>query len=292
MNKTKHYLLPLLLSGLSLLTACSDDDGGAGGNTVRVQWGVVENDGLAPLAEGTALGIFLHNTTAADTLLHNDSLVANRNGEPQGFPSLSADSTYTIHAVHPYLPSLDDAASLQAFAVASDQSTAAAFDHSDLFTGSTTVQGSAAQVRLSHLLTKVIVHVTDLTGRCDFLHLDTLTSRATLSNMATTLTFSIEDGLQSVADSRSTVTMWLGNRTVYRLTAMAIVPPQQLAEAQSTFSLSLNGRETESCDIPAVAYEGGKTYVYKLKLTHDGLVPDGTYVMGWTDGNNGQLTGE
>lgn len=293
MNKTKHYILPILLAALCLITACSDDDGsGTEGNVVRLAWGVMESDGLTSLTEGMELGIFLHNVAAGDTVLYNESFVVDKNGEPHGLPTLYADSTYTLHAIHPYLQTLTTINASQTFAVADDQSPTMAFDYSDLLIGSTTIDGTMAQMQLNHLLTRVIVHVTDLTGRNDLLHIDSLTSHATLSNMATTVTFSLQDGLQNVLDRRTDITMWLGNRTDYRLSAMAIVPPQQLTEGQSIFSLSFNGREVQNCVIPAVAYEGGKTYVYKLNLTNDGLIPDGTYVTGWTGGNGGELQGE
>lgn len=293
MNKTKYYIFTLLLSALCLTTACSDDDGnGAEGNVVSLSWSVADANGLTSLTEGMELGIFLHNVTAGDTLFYNGRSVIGRNGEPNGLPTLYTDSTYTLHVVHPYLPALTDITATQTFAVAEDQSTATAFDNSDLITGSTTIDGTAAQMQLNHLLARVIVHVTDLTGRNDLLHIDSLTSHATLSNMATTVTFSLQDGLQNVLDRRTDITMWLGNRTDYRLSAMAIVPPQQLTEGQSIFSLSFNGREVQGCVIPATTYESGKTYVYKLNLTNDGLIPDGTYVTGWTGGNGGELQGE
>lgn len=194
-------------------------------------------------------------------------------------------------AYTPYQEAWDNAlVELPFFEMLSDQSLPENYVASDLMAGVSDASNSDAtnEITLVHLLAKVVVSVVDETGNYDF---KTGTSLHLLG-MKNVVKVDLNAFLATTVENSFTdIDMYGDEATDRRLTAMAIVAPQQKEEAE--YWIKLNLGKLNYLYRQELVLEAGKKATIKLRFTHEGLMPGGTSVTDWeTDENGSELDTE
>lgn len=299
----KYGILAVLaLSGV-LLTSCSsdnddDEESGKTKDEQPISLSVVEGDGTTTLAEGTTIGVFVYDNNAGAFTNSNVLVTAGEDGVSNGAPTLSSSGNYTLYAYSPFQTDWTDITSVQhRFDVRSDQS-GDGYAASDLLIASGRY-GENMSLTFQHVMARIVVQVTDLTGKHDLrlgsARNSTDSSFIAFRSMLTSVMFGLPGGVAStLPDAVSDIVPNIIQQTVNRVTVAAIVAPQSKSQADDFIHLSIDGVELNYNPLTGTQQlEGGKTYVYRLAMTEDELVPDGSYVTDWVNsGNETILQGE
>ena len=253
---------------------------------------VVDGGQATTLPTGATVGVFGNDASGASRFA-NEMLVSGQNGEVYGQVTLPAATQMSLYAYSPYNADWNAVMTVpQRFEVKADQSNLAGYTVSDLMMATGQATNGRASMNLRHMMSRIVVHVTDHSGKYDM----SRQASVTLADMANTVTFQLPDGIkETLSTSVITIKPQTVNANYGRLTISAIVAPQTKQAGDKFMSVTIDGSE-----IPYTAPEGlatqlesGKTYIYKLLLTDSGMVPDGSYVTNWEDeGTETILQGE
>lgn len=180
-----------------------------------------------------------------------------------------------------YLPyqeswNTQDLYSPQLFRCEADQSTEGGYEASDLMIGE---QGEGGGIVFTHMLSQVVIHIVDETGVNDFRQCG-----VTLRDMNDAVTVDLSGKtVATVAGSVADVEMLPYVVTDHRLSLKAIVAPQQKEAGVKFITLTSNGY-SRRYSIPQVAdMQGGKTYLFNMRLTEVGLEFSGCSINDWGD---------
>lgn len=173
----------------------------------------------------------------------------------------------------------------QLFQVKADQSEQADYDASELMIGTiaTITRDTEVELQLRHMMAKAMIHVIDETGS-----LDGLSTGMRLLGMEGTVSVSLPDmEVTTVEGARLDIDMLPYSFTDRRITMTAITAPQTRLQGEEFFEFTIEGGAHRRCTLTSdAALEGGKTFVYQMRYTEDGLVPDDSYITDWeTDGS-------
>lgn len=234
------------------------------------------------LPSGTAMGIYVTDTEGGVTC---QQMVVDGNGQiviplTTGYAS--------VVAYCPFQPEwgTDAMTNHPVFEVQVDQSDDNGYKASDLMMGTmATDTRSTVGMVMKHMLVKVAVHVVDETGQVDFTRLG-----ARLVNVNNSVLVDLEHvSVETLAENRSDVRMNVEVRTDWRMSAYAIVAPQTVQEGRTLFTVTMGGSKQRYLVPQTTEMEGGKTYTFNVRLTDDGLIPDGNYVTDWDEENENDL---
>lgn len=295
MKKTIYSLkaaaLLAIVAAMPVVTACSDDDGegGGAGEAARLTVVVAEGDGTSPLDEGLRLGMFMTGGDGASVV--SAVMTAGAGGQLAGADAITAamQDGMTLAAFTPAdLWTAANYGQAVQFSVQTDQSAEAAYRASDLMMSPLTpVSGGKAALVMEHKMTKVSVHVTDVTGLYDL----TQASMAMPSCLTTVDADLVRGTVTTVEGVTADITCHSPGNSPYRASARAIVAPGPVAAGAVLTSLAVDG-QTFTYSLPEGAeWQGGKEYVYSMRLTNEGLVPYDSYVTDWKD-NGEDLSGD
>ena len=272
-------------------TSCSDDDGAGGGgaSAPALTVSVADGGGNVPLAEGATAGIFAVNDTGrvealASVTVLQGGLLAGADSVTAAMHdgvSLCAFSPAGLYTAETYgQPVL--------FSVQADQSTEAAYTASDLMMSPlTAVTGGRAALVMSHVMAKVTVHITDVTG-----HYDLSALKMTMPGRLTTVSADIAQGAATTVEGIvADMTPYCPGNTAYRATGTAIVAPGTVGGGAELVSVHIGGETFAYSLSSSVDWEAGKEYVYTMRLTEEGLVPYSSSVNDWEEGDAG-LSGD
>ena len=275
----------------AVMASCDDDDDadcGNGGATAALTVSVAEGDAKVALDEGAEVEIL----AVADGAVKARAVVtAAAGGTLTGAEAVTAamgDGVQLAAYAPAGLWTADTYGQAADFSVPADQSTAAAHEAADLMMAApTAVADGRADLVMSHMMAKVSVHITDVTGNYDL-------SGASMAmpGRLTTVTADIAAGTAvTVEGATADINPYMPDNTPYRATASAVVAPGRAEGGKTLVSVSVGG-ETFAYDLPEDAdWQAGKEYVYSMRLTYEGLVPYGSYVTDWgADDEN--LSGE
>lgn len=239
---------------------------------------VVADDGsVSLLVPKSTIGLFVIDE---NSLVTYREVVVDANGKIL-LPSGSDMGSLIIYS--PAQPSWGaDALQKQpTFIVKEDQSTEAAYTASDLLIGKRSAVKTRSDISLSckHVLARMVVHIIDETGKAEFDH---MTMR--LLNMAGSVGVNLlEQTVTTYADGMLNVKMLAYNTTDRRISFEAIVAPQTKASTEAYLEFSIYGSH-RLYHVPQISeLESGKTFVYQMRYTSAGLIPDGTYISNWDD---------
>ena len=283
----KKYIL-MMLSAL-LVVSCSEDSGDkeSEDNEVNFSLSVTDDNGSGSLSEGSSVGLFVYDESTSSYVLSNGVTIVGSSGSLMGAPTLSTGHQYTIYAYSPYRAEWNDIVDVShRFDVKTDQSQKASYESSDLIITKTTISNNQANVDFQHLMTKVVVHVTDQTGTVDMSRADK--EYLVLNDMTTSVMFNLKEGIKSVfQDETSDIRMLSLDQSNRRISATAIVAPQVKNEGNCMFKLYVDGKYFRQYPLTSTEQlQSGKTYIYRMILTEGGLVIDNTQITGWV--NSGQ----
>ena len=280
-------------------TACdSDDEPGEGGQpgagnqplTIKEEIGEGET---ADLPEGTGVGLFF---ISADASVTPFSVTI---GQESDEPMPDMRDGMSICAYSPLSTNLFTAENYlepQRFDVEANQSTEAGLQNSDLMLAPLTdVANGRAEVRLRHVMARVTVHITDVTGNYDLNDADLTMSDCNTGVMAdiqTATATSIEASSMSPGDGTSQIDIkpYITSHSSYRVSASVILPPGQRDRGDRLVSVKIGEEEFVYKMPDAEEWSSGKEYVYSMRLTNEGLVPYESYVTNWGEGSS-DLTG-
>lgn len=291
--------------GLTILpmacVSCSDDDELSGEQqgaedqqavTIKIESGEEEND----LPEGTGLELFFFGADAS--VASYEMTVGEENENPM--PGLQ--DGMSVCAYSPTSGNLFTEANCQEpqrFSVVANQSDNDGYEGSSLMIAPMTqVVNGRADLKMRRMMAKVTVHVTDVTGHYNLNSLDmTMRNRYTsvMANLQTATVTPVTDGdasLSSRSDgsNKADLAPYVTTRNGYRVSASVIVPPGQIEKGNELVYMTIDGQEFAYDMAAAEEWSSGKEYVYSMRLTNEGLVPYGSEVVDWTEGEN-DLTG-
>lgn len=284
-----QYGLTTLLAGITMmLTACGSSEEykweswESTGNeaTVSVQ---TENGGSELLEAGTTIGVYVVDENGKVTWV-------NATVDQYGNVVLPQEALTGKTIVYtPVQPGWGLAAfsSTPSFYVKPDQSDEEGYEDSDLMIGTATASTADARaftravtsinIRLKHMMAKVIVHVVDETGMMDF-----RTAVMSLLHMKNGVTVSLpEQSVTTIENSISDIEMQAYSITDRRLSMRAIVAPQTKEAGEELFELVIPGSR-RLCVLPSEAVmTAEQAYVYQVRYTEDGPVLESSYITNW-----------
>ena len=274
---------------LALVSCGDDDEGGGDGAAVQaLTITMATDDGETSLDEGTAVGVMAVGQD--DAVAAQAVVTAAAGGQLDGAAPVTAVMADGMRLCA-YRPSTlwtaDSYGQMVDFSVPADQSTADAYDAADLMLAPlTAVEGGRTHLLMSHMMAKVSVHITDVTGNYDMTEATMMMPgcNTTVTADLATATATTVDGM--TADIRP----YLLQGNAYRASASAVVAPGQRAAGSVLVSVTIDGETLTYGMSGADVWEAGKEYVYTMRLTNEGLVPYGSYVTDWDD-DGGSLTG-
>lgn len=295
MKKTIYTLksaaLLAVMAALPVVTACSDDDGdgGGAGDAPRLTVVVADGDTLVPLGEGRAAGMFL--TGGEGSVFVSSVVTAGAGGQLTGAEAITTamQDGMTLAAFCPAeLWTAGTYGQPVQFGVPADQSTESACEAADLmFSPLTAVTGGRAALVMEHKMARLTVHITDVTGNYDL-----TAARLTMPTRLTTVTADLAQGTVTTVDGiTADITCHSPGNSPYRASGQAVVAPGPVAAGAVLTSLAVDG-QTFTYTLPEGAeWQGGKEYVYSMRLTSEGLVTYDSYVTDWKD-NGEDLSGD
>lgn len=242
------------------------------------------------MEEGATLGVFLTSRSTGEVLRSNELIVIGEKGAPLQqrdtlFPAVMDD--YEFFAYSPYDSSWDDVLeSVLEFEVSADQSSDVNLRSSDLMLSYDIVKGKySEEVFFSHVMAKIVIHVTDRTGLFDM-----TASGAVLHGLRCGAYINTADGsCQSIDNDTSDIICNMLDSRDRRASLTAVIPPQQLENEILPFSVILGDAEYEFSVSGVHGLEGEKVYVYSLNMTDRGLALEDSTIMDWEDGASGSL---
>lgn len=277
----KRYLY--ILAALLLATSCSSGDNGGEEDYGEVSFVLTTTDDgtTSSPAEGTSVGLYVYDENTSSFVSANGLAMVGNNGALMGAPSLPANGRYTVYAYIPYHSEWGEAVTTpQRFEVYSDQSKQSNYDASDLTVSKSTVSGGQTTMDFQHLMANVVVHITDQTGTNN---LEGSNTHVVMKEMATAVMLTLKDGVVSTDDSqKSDIQMLTLDQTTRRISASAIVVPQEKKGGTTLFTLYLDGQQYLQFSLDeSENLQSGKSYIYRLLLTEEGLVVDSTQITDW-----------
>ena len=168
----------------------------------------------------------------------------------------------------------------QVFQVASEQTTEASYEASDLMIGGYDgVTRSVGGMLFVHQMAQVMIHIVDETGVNDYENCG-----VTLRNVKNAVSVNLsEQSVATISSSVGDIKMLPFVVSDHRLSLKAIVAPQQI-EAGTKFITFINNGYGRRYSIPQLAdIQGGKTYTFSMRLTQDGLEFSGSSVNDWDE---------
>lgn len=279
-----QYRQGALVASLALmLAACGSSDeyqwemwdtGQQEGTPVSI---IAEDGTEESLKAGSTLGVFVVSEDGTVTWM---TVVVDKDGSIILPPEAQ---TGKVMAYAPEQPGwgLESFTTTQRFEVQPDQSKQADYDASDLMIGTITTATRSQEVRLQlrHMLAKVVVHIVDETGAIDS---DNASMR--LLRMAGTVNVNLSAmQVSTVENSQIDIDMLPYNVTDRRISLAAIVAPQTIEEGVDFLEFTVAGSH-RTCQLPSkTELEGNKTFVFQMRYTDEGLVPEGSYIVAWED---------
>lgn len=285
-----QYGLTTLLAGITMmLSACSSsneeykwESWETTGNeaTVSVQ---TENGGSELLEAGTTLGIYVVNEDGSVTWVN---ATVDQYGNVILPPEALTGKTIVYTPVQPGW-GMAAFTGTPSFYVKADQSDEEGYEDSDLMIGTATASTAATRaltrastsinIRLKHMMAKVIVHVVDETGMMDF-----RTAVMSLLHMKNGVTVNLpEQSVTTIENSISDIEMQAYSITDRRLSMRAIVAPQTKEAGEELFELVIPGSR-RLCVLPSEAViTAEQAYVYQVRYTEDGPVLESSYITNW-----------
>lgn len=236
-----------------------------------------ENGHLTTLSKGTTVGIYV---------LDDEKLVSHQKAEV-GVDGVTALSTsLSGGALLGYTPFQDEwgegvFTDNPVFSVRYQQGTEENYLASDLLVGKLeqAAKNEISSLVLRHMMTKVVISMVDETGRADLRSIG-----ASLLDMHGRVTVNLkEQSVNTVLLSWHTIDMFTAPSSDWRVTSYAIVPPQTVNEGSDFYEVTLFGVRQRAPMQESITWEGGKTYTYNLRITRQGLIPDGWTITDWDD---------
>ena len=236
-----------------------------------------ENGNETTLPAGSVIGVYVIDEDGNVTL---QDVEVDENGNAV-LPT--SNQGETVIAYTPYQEEWGDSAlvTIPTFTVESNQTSEENYTASDLMVGSTSQTTRAAEggMTFQHMMAKVAIHVVDETGRVNLQAIS-----AELLNVNGSVKVDLPHQTVSTIDSlRTNIPMFSEMTTDWRVSSNAIVAPQMVAEGTTFFAITLYGNR-QTYPIPQEStLESGKTYTINMRLTEQGLLPDGWYITDWDD---------
>lgn len=248
---------------------------------------VAEGDETVALTEGTAVDLFA--IEGERSIVAQATATAAQNGQLTGAEAITAvmkDGIQLTACSPSGLWTLDTYGQPLTFKVPADQSTSENYKAADLkMAPLTAVTDGKATLVMEHVMVKVSVHITDVTGNYDLSHVGMI-----ISGVHTSVTADLAQHTVTTVESTTGDILPYSDKNPYRATATAIVAPGEMSDGNVWIRVDVDG-ETFTYNLPKDAdWQAGTENVYSMRLTSEGLVPYGNYVTEWGDGEN-DLTG-
>lgn len=267
-----------LAVGVMALTSCSSsdvdtwyDDENDEANVVTIS--ITDDGNTDNLSAGSNIGLFVIDGNG-NPAVSNQMLTLGTGGSAT-LPDVALTGQLIVYS--PYQTDWEHALSEKSrFDVQDNQSTAEGYKASDLLIGS----GDASQLSMKHVLSRIVVHITDETGDVDMGEMNVQLLNKTGSVMVDLRNASTE----SVADSEKDIAMYPYELSDWRLSLEAIVAPQTITNGDEFLEFSRNGRSQVFYIPQDATLEGGKTFIYYFRLTQTGVIFDGTTITNWRNG--------
>ena len=290
--KTKVFLFAAFAAATVSMTSCSNDDE-AINSPVEIRLSstneaslttrsVNQNIQLTQFDAGEKIGVFINENGGSSTT-YAQPLQYTANGAggmtppaPQYFPQ--SGNGVNIHAFYPF-SAASDLGTPKTFAIATDQSTNAAYKASDLMYGVPTSNpvsrtSSSVQLTFEHLLSKINIELVVGNGSPTLVG-----STVKLKGILPETTFDPSDG--SITAAAGTATDITVMTTTATLVGSAIIVPQTLA-ATAFIEVTLPDGGVLTYSLPAqTEFEGKKQYDYEIRVNLTGLTVTST-ITPWT----------
>lgn len=250
--------------------------------------GVAEGDENVSLKENAKVDLFAF---AADgNVLAKATATADAEGKLTGTESITAVMQDGVQLVA-YSPSglwrMETFNQPVEFAVQTDQTLLENYQASDLMMSSITpVSDGKASLVMNHTMTKVTVHISDVTGDYDL-------SKAvlTMNGVHTTVTADLHQNTVATLEEKTGVVYpYSPSVNAFRASATAIVAPCQVKRGTQLVKVTLDGKDFTYTIPEDAEWQAGKDNVYSMRLTYQGLVPVNSTVTNWGEGDS-NLTG-
>lgn len=248
---------------------------------------VAEGDGTVALTEGTAVDFFA--IEGEGNIVAQATAIAAQQGQLAGTEAITAvmkDGMQLTAYTPSELWTFDTYGQPLKFKVSTDQSTVENYEAADLkMAPLTAVTDGKAALVMEHMMAKVSVHITDVTGNYD---LSTVTM--IMPGMHTSVTADLAQHTVATVENETGEILPYCNQNPYRASASVIVAPGKMMGGNVLVRVTVQG-ETFTYNLPEDAdWQAGTETVYNMRLTYEGLAPYGSYVTAWGDGEN-DLTG-
>ena len=276
-----HILLGAccLISAAWLLSACrkpaefvyTDEEGENATEVVVTD----ENGQASVLPEGSVLGVYV--VEGDGTVVFQKVAV-----DASGTALLPAIGGGTVIAYSPYQEAWGEDAFLShpVFTVQNRQSSKENYRNSDLMMGlsAPATRADGPGMIFQHMLARIVVNIIDDIGTANLSQTET-----TLLDAYTSVTVDLpHQTVSTVEIKRGNVRMLANTATDWRLTCQAIVAPHAMEEGTPFFSIQLFGDKPQTFPLPKdVQLTGGATFTFNLRLTEQGLIPDGWFITNW-----------
>ncbi len=293
------FTIPFLKSAAALaafaalsvcFTSCKDDEPiDDGGTTTPALTITVSDAGEAvQLAEGTTVGVIaVRNGTA----LTQATVTAQADGQLANTDSLTAvmQDGVELCAYSPAgLWTTDTYSRAITFSVPSDQRAATDYAAADLMLAPlTAVSDGKAQLVLNHVMARVVIHITDVTGNYDLTDLTMV-----LPGRYTTVTADLASATATTDTGLTAdLTAYTPSNTIYRATGAAVVAPGAVESGSRLVDVTIGGETFAYILYENLEWEAGYEYVYTMRLTEEGLTSYSGTVNSWDDSDL-SLSGE
>lgn len=230
------------------------------------------------LNSGTTVGVYIIDENGEVTL---QQVEVDENGNAI-LPASDQGSTMVAYA--PYQEDWGEDAVVERpiFTVSEDQSDQEGLQASDLMMGTITTSAKTRArqtATFKHMMAKIAIYVVDETGQADMSKMG-----VKLMDVSTSVSVDLIHVTTTTIDNmRTDIEMNAEQSTDWRLSALAIVAPQTLKEGKTLYTVNIQGNKLRFPAPQAIQLESGKTYTISMRLTDEGLIPDGNYVTDWDD---------
>lgn len=283
-------LLSAIVASSVFLASCNKDEGAATlppADVSALTVSVAEGDENVSLKENAKVDLLA--IVADGNVLAKATATADTEGMLTGTESITAVMQDGVQLVA-YSPSglwmIETFNQPVEFRAKIDQTSLENFQSSDLMLSPlTTVADGKASLVMNHAMSKVTVHISDVTGDYDLSN-----AVLTMNGVHTVVTADLlQNTVTTLEEKTEVVYPYSPSVNVFRASATAIVAPCQVKRGAQLVNLSIDGKQF-SYTIPEDAeWQAGKENVYSMRLTYQGLVPVNSTVEDWEDGE--ELTG-
>lgn len=241
---------------------------------------VAENDGTVALAEGTTADLFA--IEGSGSIVAQSTVTAVQHGQLTGAEAITAVMKDGIQLTG-YTPSglwtVDTYGQPKEFTVSTDQSTMENYEASDLrMAPLTAVTNGKAALVMNHVMTKVTVHLTDVTGNYDLSE-----AKMLIPGVHTSVTADLVQHTVATVENEMSDIFPYCNQNPYRASASAVVAPGKVTAGNDLVRVTVGGKEFTYKLLEDADWQAGTETVYNMRLTYEGLAPYGSYVTEWGD---------